>query len=338
MNMAEQTPLLELKGLKKYFDVSGDWNWPSARPKYLKAIDGIDLKVYPGETLGIVGESGCGKSTTGNVIAQLLKPTEGDVLFEGESLCNLAPGILRRRRKDFQMIFQDPFSSLNPRMRVKDLIAEPLRAHRIASGKQLDDRVVELMKAVGLSPTFIDRFPHEFSGGQRQRIGIARALALQPKLIVCDEVVSALDVSIQAQILNLLSKLQKEFDLTYIFISHGLPAIKHISDRIAVMYLGRIVELDSKEQLFARPRHPYTEALLSAVPLPDPEAARTRKRIVLQGDIPSPVNTPPGCSFHTRCPYARDKCRQAVPTMQMLESGHAVSCHFPLEGPHRLQQ
>lgn len=338
MNTIEQMPLLELKGLKKYFDVSGDWNWLTAEPKYLKAIDGIDLKVYPGETLGIVGESGCGKSTTGNVIAQLLKPTEGDVLFEGESLCGLAPRVLRRRRKDFQMIFQDPFSSLNPRMRVRDLIAEPLRSHRIASGKQLHDRVVELMKAVGLSPTFIDRFPHEFSGGQRQRIGIARALALQPKLIICDEVVSALDVSIQAQILNLLSKLQKEFDLTYIFISHGLPAIKHISDRIAVMYLGRIVELATKEQLFSRPRHPYTEALLSAVPLPDPEAARTRRRIVLQGDIPSPVNTPPGCSFHTRCPYARDKCRQAVPTMQALESGHAVSCHFPLEGPYRLQQ
>ncbi|WP_199261878.1 ABC transporter ATP-binding protein [Paracoccus binzhouensis] len=338
MNTVEQTPLLELKGIKKYFDVSGDWSWLSAQPKYLKAIDGIDLKVYPGETLGIVGESGCGKSTTGNVIAQLLNPTEGDVLFEGESLCDLAPRVLRRRRKDFQMIFQDPFSSLNPRMRVRDLIAEPLRSHRIASGKQLHDRVVELMKAVGLSPSFIDRFPHEFSGGQRQRIGIARALALQPKLIVCDEVVSALDVSIQAQILNLLSKLQKEFDLTYIFISHGLPAIKHISDRIAVMYLGRIVELATKEQLFSRPRHPYTEALLSAVPLPDPEAARTRKWIVLQGDIPSPVNTPPGCSFHTRCPYARDKCKQAVPTMQALEDGHAVSCHFPLEGPYWLQQ
>lgn len=338
MNTVDQTPLLELKGLKKYFDVSGDWNWFSTEPQYLKAIDGIDLKVYSGETLGIVGESGCGKSTTGNVIAQLLKPSEGDVLFEGESLCDLAPRKLRQRRKDFQVIFQDPFSSLNPRMRVLDLIGEPLRAHKIASGKQLRERVIELMKAVGLSPSFIDRFPHEFSGGQRQRIGIARALALQPKLIICDEVVSALDVSIQAQILNLLSKLQKEFDLTYIFISHGLPAIKHISDRIAVMYLGRIVELASKEQLFARPRHPYTEALLSAVPLPDPEAARTRKRIVLQGDIPSPVNAPSGCSFHTRCPYARDECRVVVPKLQTLESGHQVSCHFPLEGAYRLHQ
>jgi len=338
MNRVEQTPLLELKGLKKYFDVSGDWNWFSSETKYLKAIDGVDLKVYPGETLGIVGESGCGKSTTGNVIAQLLKPSEGDVLFEGESLCALSQGKLRKRRKDFQMIFQDPFSSLNPRMRVRDLIGEPLRSHRIASGRKLEAQVVELMKAVGLSPTFIDRFPHEFSGGQRQRIGIARALALRPKLIVCDEVVSALDVSIQAQILNLLGKLQKEFALTYIFISHGLPAIKHISDRIAVMYLGRIVELASKEQLFARPRHPYTEALLSAVPLPDPEAARTRKRIVLQGDIPSPVNTPPGCPFHTRCPYAQAECRQVVPEMRTMEDGHTVACHFPLEGPGGLHQ
>lgn len=330
MSTDSMTPLLELRGLKKHFDISGDWF--AGERKYLKAVDGIDLKVYAGETLGIVGESGCGKSTTGNVILRLIEPSEGDILFEGKSIRALSLGELRAKRKDFQMIFQDPFSSLNPRMRVLDLIAEPLRSHNVLSGEKLRRRVGELMESVGLSPSFITRYPHEFSGGQRQRIGIARALALRPKLIVCDEVVSALDVSIQAQILNLLGRLQKEFNLTYIFISHGLPAIKHISTRIAVMYLGKIVELATKEQLFRLPLHPYTEALLSAVPVPDPALARRRKRIVLEGDIPSPVNLPSGCRFHTRCAYAQEKCRLVEPTLVARRDGHQVACHFPLTG------
>ncbi|WP_250517753.1 oligopeptide/dipeptide ABC transporter ATP-binding protein [Caballeronia sp. INDeC2] len=331
MNADPGIPVLELKGLKKHFDLSGKWY--SGERKYLKAVDGIDLKVFSGETLGIVGESGCGKSTTGNVMLRLLEPTEGDILFEGENIASLSVRELRKRRKDFQMIFQDPFSSLNPRMRVMDLIAEPLRSHNILSGDQLRRRVTELMDNVGLSSSFITRYPHEFSGGQRQRIGIARALALQPKLIVCDEVVSALDVSIQAQILNLLARLQREFNLTYIFISHGLPAVKHFSTRVAVMYLGKIVELAKKEQLFRHPRHPYTEALLSAVPIPDPAVARDRKRIVLDGDIPSPVNLPAGCRFHTRCMYAQEKCRVAEPVLTEQQDGHQVACHFPLAQP-----
>ncbi|WP_454813518.1 ABC transporter ATP-binding protein [Paraburkholderia fungorum] len=325
-------PLLELKGLKKHFDLSGDW-FPGER-KYLKAVDGIDLRVAAGETLGIVGESGCGKSTTGNAMLRLIEPSAGDILFEGTSICGLSAGELRRRRKDFQMIFQDPFSSLNPRMRVMDLIAEPLRSHHVLSGDRLRRRVGELMDSVGLSQSFIERYPHEFSGGQRQRIGIARALALQPKLIVCDEVVSALDVSIQAQILNLLARLRSELNLTYIFISHGLPAVKHICTRIAVMYLGKIVELATREQLFGHPRHPYTEALLSAVPIPDPALARGRRRIVLEGDMPSPVDLPSGCRFHTRCAYAQEKCRLVEPELASGRDGHQVACHFPLARPH----
>jgi peptide/nickel transport system ATP-binding protein len=323
-----QQPLLEIKGLKKYFDVTEGLF--SKQKQYLKAVDSINLKVYRGETLGIVGESGCGKSTTGNVILRLLEATEGEILFEGQDLRKLTPKQMREKRKDIQMIFQDPFSSLNPRMRVFDLIAEPLRSHKIATGERLRKRVLELMEVVGLSPTFASRYPHEFSGGQRQRIGIARALALNPKLIVCDEPVSALDVSIQAQILNLLSSLQKEFQLTYIFIAHGLPAIKHISDRIAVMYLGKVVELASKEQLFRHPMHPYTEGLLSAVPVPDPSLRDHRERIILKGDMPNPVNPPSGCSFHTRCPYADEKCKNVVPSLQEQPGGQLVACHYPL--------
>jgi len=331
MTASSITPLLELRGLKKHYDVSGDWF--SRERRTLKAVDGIDLKVYAGETLGIVGESGCGKSTTGNVMLRLGEPTAGDILFEGQSLRSLSRSQLRARRKDFQMIFQDPFSSLNPRMRVLDLIGEPLRSHKLLSGQKLRERVGGLMESVGLNTAFISRYPHEFSGGQRQRIGIARALALQPKLIVCDEVVSALDVSIQAQILNLLARLQKEFNLTYVFISHGLPAVKHISTRIAVMYLGKVVELADKASLFSQPRHPYTEALLSSVPVPDPTVARQRKRIVLEGDIPSPVNLPSGCRFHTRCAYAQEKCVRQEPELINLNAAageHQVACHFPL--------
>lgn len=327
-NPNEKQPLLEIKGLKKYFNQSKGWF--EKEKKYVKAVDGISLKVYPGETLGIVGESGCGKSTTGNVILRLLEATEGQILFEGQDLSQLSKSEMREKRKDIQMIFQDPFSSLNPRMRVFDIIAEPLRSHKVAKGKELKKQVYELMEVVGISKSFADRFPHEFSGGQRQRIGIARALALKPKLIVCDEPVSALDVSIQSQILNLLSKLQKEFQLTYIFIAHGLPAIKHISDRVAVMYLGKIVEVANKEDLFASPMHPYTEGLLSSVPVPDPSIRVTKERIILEGDLPSPANPPSGCRFHTRCPYADEKCKTEEPELVEEKEGHFVMCHYPL--------
>ncbi|TMW69886.1 ABC transporter ATP-binding protein [Alteribacter natronophilus] len=322
-------PLLEIKGLKKHFDISSGWF--SREQKSVKAVDGIDLKVYPGETLGIVGESGCGKSTTGNTILRLLEATEGQILFEGEDLAKLSNKQMREKRKDIQMIFQDPFSSLNPRMKVFDLIAEPLRSHKAASGRELKKQVYELMETVGISKSFAERFPHEFSGGQRQRIGIARALALKPKLIVCDEPVSALDVSIQSQILNLLDRLQKEFNLTYIFIAHGLPAIKHISDRVAVMYLGKVVELADRDQLFEKPMHPYTEGLLSSVPIPDPENRNNRERIILKGDLPSPANPPSGCRFHTRCPYADEKCRTEEPAFSEERDGHHVMCHYPLK-------
>ena len=324
-----KTPLLELRNVKKYFDVTEAWF--SRKREYLRAVDGVNLKVYEGETLGVVGESGCGKSTTGNLIVRLLEPTEGEILFNGEDLAEMGGEELRKKRKDIQMIFQDPFSSLNPRMRVFELIAEPLRTHKTHSGSALKERVYELMDVVGLSREMAERFPHEFSGGQRQRIGIARALALNPKLIVCDEPVSALDVSIQSQILNLLQKLQKELNLTLVFIAHGLPAVKHISDRIAVMYLGKVVELTTREKLFAKPMHPYTEGLLSAVPIPDPEIRHQRERVVLKGDIPSPVNPPSGCSFHTRCPFADELCKTDEPVFEEIEADHFVACHYPLE-------
>ncbi|TWH58123.1 peptide/nickel transport system ATP-binding protein [Desulfitobacterium sp. LBE] len=327
-NSEKEKPLLEVNNLKKYFDITKGWF--QKQKQYLKAVDGVSFKVYEGETLGIVGESGCGKSTTGNVILRLLEATEGEVLFEGRNYLQLSPKELRQKRRDMQVVFQDPFSSLNPRMRVSQLIAEPLIAHEIASGKELRKMVTELMTTVGLSSSFIDRYPHEFSGGQRQRIGIARALALKPKLIICDEPVSALDVSIQSQILNLLSKLQKEFQLTYIFIAHGLPVVKHISDRIAVMYLGKIVELASKEQIFSSPKHPYTEGLFAAVPIPDPSLREQKKRIILEGDMPSPANPPSGCRFHTRCSYSQEKCKMEEPLLVDRGDGHMAACHFPL--------
>jgi peptide/nickel transport system ATP-binding protein len=320
--------LLEVKGLKKNFDVSEGWF--KRKKQYLRAVDGVDLYVKEGETLGIVGESGCGKSTTGNLIMHLLGPTEGEIIFDGVNLSTLTPEELRKKRADIQMIFQDPFSSLNPRMRVFDIIVEPLITHNVAKGKELEEMVYELMDVVGLDRSYARRYPHEFSGGQRQRIGIARAIALKPKLVVCDEPVSALDVSIQSQILNLLVKLQKEFNLTFIFIAHGLPAVKHISDRIAVMYLGQVVELATKEQLFQRPMHPYTEGLLAAVPVPDPTLRDIKQRVVLEGDMPSPANPPSGCRFHTRCPYVDVKCKEEVPKLVEQESGHHVACHNPL--------
>ncbi|HZG87443.1 oligopeptide/dipeptide ABC transporter ATP-binding protein [Paenibacillus sp.] len=322
-------PLLEVKGLKKHFDVTK--GWVAKKRKILRAVDDVSFQVFRGETFGIVGESGCGKSTTGNVVLRLIEATDGEIRFEGEDIRKLPPARLREKRRDFQMIFQDPFSSLNPRLRVGEIIAEPLRSHDLMEGGRLNARVAELMEIVGLSRTFVGRYPHEFSGGQRQRIGIARALALQPKLIVCDEAVSALDVSIQSQILNLLSDLQKEFDLTYIFIGHGLPAVKHISDRIAVMYLGKIVEIGAKETLFRSPRHPYTAGLLSSIPIPDPSLRQERRRIILEGDIPSPTNPPAGCKFHTRCPFAQERCKVEEPPLQGEQmSGHLAACHYPL--------
>lgn len=320
--------ILEVKGLKKYFDVSSGFF--SQEKLQLKAVDGLDFKVRRGETLGIVGESGSGKSTTGNAIIRLLEDTEGEIIFEGRDLTKLSPQEMKHVKKDIQMIFQDPFSSLNPRWKVFNIIAEPLRTHKIAFGKSLKNKVYELLDIVGLDRSFANRYPHEFSGGQRQRIGIARALALKPKLIICDEPVSALDVSIQAQILNLLDDLQKKFDLTYIFIAHGLPAVKHISDRVAVMYLGKFVELAPKEQLFLNPLHPYTEGLISAIPIPDPKLRHQREQIILEGDVPNPVNPPSGCAFHTRCPYATEKCAIQQPKMEEIEPGHFVSCHYPL--------
>jgi oligopeptide/dipeptide ABC transporter ATP-binding protein len=321
-----ETPLLEVKGLKKYFPFKQGMF--SRKIGHVRAVDGLDFFVKRGETLGIVGESGCGKSTTGQLILQLLEPTEGEIWFEGRDMTKLGQEEMRQMRKNLQIIFQDPYASLNPRMKVEDIIAEPLKVYGMNNPIEIKKTVAELLSVVGLGEHHMKRHPHEFSGGQRQRIGIARALALKPKLIVCDEPVSALDVSIQAQILNLLKKLQKDYQLTYIFIAHGLPAVKHISDRIAVMYLGKIVELAQRDQLFAHPHHPYTEALLSAVPIADPTLRK--ERIILQGDLPSPSNPPMGCSFHTRCPYAKQICREVSPVLQEHEEGHFAACHFPL--------
>jgi len=301
----------------------------------VRAVDGLNFEIYEGETLGLVGESGCGKSTTGRSIIQLYHPTEGSVFFEDEDLTKLSPGALHRKRRDIQMIFQDPYASLNPRMTIGDIIAEPLRVHKLAKGEEVDRQVQELMEIVGLDPRYVRRYPHEFSGGQRQRIGVARALASKPKFIVADEPISALDVSIQAQIMNLLNDLQAEFGLTYLFIAHDLAAVRHISDRIAVMYLGRMAELTDADTLYEKPLHPYTEALISAVPIPDPEVEATRKRIVLEGDVPSPLNPPSGCVFHTRCPYAFERCKKDVPEFKEVEPGHWVACHLSDEPERR---
>ena len=325
--MTNKKALLQVKGLKMHFPM---YKGAFVRREVarVKAVDGLTFDVFEGETLGLVGESGCGKSTTGRAILQLYTPTAGEVLFRGEDLCKLDRSTLHARRKDLQMIFQDPYASLNPRMTVGDIIGEPLKVHKIASGSELLRRVQDLMEIVGLDPRFVRRYPHEFSGGQRQRIGIARALTCNPKFIVCDEPISALDVSIQAQIMNLLEDLQQEFGLTYLFIAHDLAAVRHISDRIAVMYLGNMVELATGESLYDRPTHPYTRALISAVPIPDPEIEATRERIVLEGDVPSPLNPPSGCVFHTRCPYAWERCSKEVPEFREDRPGHFVACHL----------
>jgi len=322
------TPLLEVRHVKKYFPIKqGVVQREVAR---VHAVDDVSFTVREGETLGLVGESGCGKSTLGRTIIRLLEPTDGQIIFQGHDISHLRTGKLRPLRREMQMVFQDPYASLNPRKRVGTIVSDPMKIHNLGSRAEQKRRVGEILETVGLSPEHYNRFPHEFSGGQRQRIGIARALALRPKLIVADEPVSALDVSIQSQMLNLLDDLQNELRLTYIFIAHDLGVVRHVSDRIAVMYLGKLVEVSPAEELYTRPIMPYSEALLSAVPIPDPDLAEKRERIVLEGDVPSPINPPSGCRFHPRCRYATDVCGQVEPPLVDYGSGHLAACHHPL--------
>ena len=316
--------LLEVRDLVKYFPIKKGFF--SRTVGHVRAVDGVSFSLERGETLGLVGESGCGKTTVGRSILRLIEPTSGSILFHGQDLLGLDKDELRRIRASIQIIFQDPFSSLNPRMQVGRIIAEPLKNHLKTSYSEIKDRVAELMKRVGLHPEQMSRYPHEFSGGQRQRIGIARALALNPLAIICDEPVSALDVSIQAQVINLLAELQEEMNLSYIFIAHDLSVVEHISDRVAVMYLGHIVELTTDKELYQNPQHPYSRALLSAVPIPDPDIRG--KRVILEGDVPSPINPPSGCVFHNRCPEGKEDCRHDVPVFRDLGENHWVACHL----------
>lgn len=316
--------LLEIRNLKKYYETkSGFLKRGSGQ---VKAVDGVSLEVKKGEILGIVGESGCGKSTLGRSILRLIEPTEGEIYFDGKDIRSLKKEEMRQERSDMQIIFQDPGASLNPRMTVGEIIGEPLDVYGLASGEEKEERIYQLMDIVGINRSYIHRFPHEFSGGQRQRIGIARALAVNPKIIICDEPVSALDVSVRAQVLNLMKELKETLNLTYIFISHDLSVVHHICDRVAVMYLGRIVEIADKTKLYQNPVHPYTKALLSAIPIPDPE--KKRDRIIIQGDVPNPANPPSGCHFHKRCPYAQPVCSRQMPPNVEAEEGHFVLCHL----------
>lgn len=322
--MPETKPLLDARRLVKYYPVKGGILLKEVAA--VKAVDDVSLSIHPGETLGLVGESGCGKSTFGRAILRLEEPTAGEVWFDGDNILEYDARQIRALRKKMQIIFQDPFSSLNPRKPVSSIVGEPLLIHGMKNRRERDARVLELLRVVGLRQEHMRRYPHMFSGGQRQRIGVARALALNPKLVVCDEAVSALDVSIQAQVLNLLKDLQEEFGLTYLFISHDLHVVEHISDRVAVMYLGKIVEIAASETIYAHPLHPYTQALLSASPMPDPEYKR--KRIILKGDVPSPINPPTGCRFHTRCPYVQALCSEKEPPLREVKAGHRAACHF----------
>ncbi|MBB6673610.1 ABC transporter ATP-binding protein [Cohnella nanjingensis] len=315
-----EAPILKINNLKKHFQLSGN--------RVLKAVDGLNFEIKRGETFGLVGESGCGKSTAGRTIMRLYEPTDGEVIFGGRDVRKLRGAERQKFTSDMQMVFQDPYASLNPRMTVGKIIAEGIDIHGLYRGNKRTERVHQLLDAVGLNEEHANRFPHEFSGGQRQRIGIARALAIEPKFIIADEPISALDVSVQAQVVNLFKKLQREHDLTYLFIAHDLAMVKHISDRIGVMYLGKLVEVADSEKLNAKPLHPYTQSLLSAIPIPDPEVQKTRERIILQGEIPSPLNPPSGCPFRTRCPSAMDKCAQSMPAYKEVEQGHFVACHL----------
>ena len=323
--MTQNNVILRVDNLKMYFPIRSGLFQRHAGD--IKAVDDVSFEIITGETLGLVGESGCGKTTTGRAIIRLYNPTGGHVYFEGQDMADLKGEALRKMRRKMQMIFQDPYASLNPRMSVYGIISEPLTVHHIVSGQEKKDRVAELMELVGLNPGLMNRYPHEFSGGQRQRIGLARSLALKPDLIICDEPISALDVSIQAQVVNLLEELQEKFELTYLFIAHDLSMVRHISDRTAVMYLGKVVELAPQEELFNQPLHPYTQALLSAVPVPDPVVERNRQRIILTGDVPSPAHPPSGCNFHPRCPL-HEECQEEEPEWQEVSPGHWVACHL----------